>query len=76
MNPVVMPKMGITMESAKIVSWYKKVGDAVKQGEELFEIETEKSDIPVESPYTGILKEIVVPEGEEADVDAILAYIE
>jgi pyruvate dehydrogenase E2 component (dihydrolipoamide acetyltransferase) len=76
MNQVVMPKMGITMESAKIVAWHKKVGEEVKQGEELFEIETEKSQIPVESAYTGILKEIIVQEGEEAPVDAVLAIIE
>lgn len=71
-----MPKMGITMESAVVVTWNKKVGDPVKQGEELFIIETEKSSIPVESAYTGILKEIIVQEGEEAAVDAVLAIIE
>ena len=76
MKKVVMPKMGITMESATITQWFKKIGDSVQQGEDLFEIETEKSTLPIESAYTGTLKEILAQEGEEAEVDTELAVIE
>jgi len=64
------------MNSATIVSWKKKVGDTVKQGEPLYEIETEKSTIGVDSPFAGILKEIVVEEGSSANVDEVIGYIE
>ena len=72
MQTLTMPKMGITMNSATIVSWKKKVGDTVKQGEPLYEIETEKSTIGVDSPFAGILKE----EGSSANVDEVIGYIE
>ena len=75
-NNVCMPTMGITMTSGKITKWIKAVGDQVATGEELYEIETEKSAITIESPFTGILKEIIVQEGEEADCGATLAIIE
>ncbi|MGD9570189.1 MAG: biotin/lipoyl-containing protein [Sedimentibacter sp.] len=76
MQTLTMPKMGITMSSATIVSWKKKVGEIVKQGETLYEIETEKSSIVVESPFTGTLKEIVIEEGSSANVDEVIGYIE
>jgi pyruvate dehydrogenase E2 component (dihydrolipoamide acetyltransferase) len=75
-NNVSMPKMGITMTSAKVVVWKKNVGDTVEAGEPLYDIETEKSTITVESPFSGTLKEIVVPEGDEADCGATVAIIE
>lgn len=76
MKEVNMPKMGITMTSATITKWHVAVGDMAQQGEKLYDIETDKSEITVESPFTGKLVEIVVPEGESADVDALIAKIE
>ena len=75
-NNVCMPKMGITMTSGTIAEWKKAIGDQVALGEELYVIETDKSTITIESPYGGILKEIVVQEGEEAECGATLAIIE
>lgn len=76
MQKLTMPKMGITMSSATIISWKKKVGETVKQGEPLYEIETDKSSIVVESPFAGIIKEIVVGEGNSANVDEVIGFIE
>ncbi len=64
------------MTSGKITEWKKQVGDAVEAGEALYTIETDKSNIDVEAPYSGTLKEILVPAGETADVDADVAIIE
>ena len=75
-NIVFMPTLGITMTSGKIVKWKKAVGDKVVAGEELYEVETEKSTLTVESPYSGTLKEIVLQEGDEADCGATIAIIE
>ena len=59
-----------------MVSWMKKVGDRVTEDEPIAEIEAEKATQELESPATGTLTEIVVPEGEEAKVRTILAWIE
>lgn len=76
MNNVCMPKMGITMESAKVVEWKKAVGDKVDLGDILYVIETGKSTIDVETPFAGTLKEILVNVGEEADCGVTVAVIE
>jgi pyruvate dehydrogenase E2 component (dihydrolipoamide acetyltransferase) len=70
-----MPKMGMTMKVGKVSKWYKHEGDAVEKGENLFEVETEKITNKIESPVTGILFQVVVPEGETVPVGTILAVI-
>ncbi|WP_208728313.1 dihydrolipoamide acetyltransferase family protein [Oceanidesulfovibrio indonesiensis] len=72
---VIMPKWGLTMKEGKIVRWLKGEGDPVKEGEPLFEVETDKITNSVEAPASGILFQIVVPEGEVAPVQAVLAII-
>ena len=75
MHEVIMPKLGITMESGRIEKWYKKEGDKVEAGEVLFEVMTDKVTIEVESYYSGILKKILRAEGEEVPVTGVVAYI-
>ncbi len=75
MNNVEMPKMGDTMETGKILNWIKKVGDVVKKGEPLAEVETDKVNIEIESFYNGTLRRILVPEGESAPIGAPIALI-
>ena len=75
MNNVEMPKMGDTMETGKILNWIKKVGDVVKKGEPLAEVETDKVNIEIESFYNGTLRKILVPEGESAPIGAPIALI-
>ena len=72
---VTMPKMGMTMKVGKVSKWYKHEGDAVEKGENLFEVETEKITNKIESPGTGILFQVVVPEGSTVPVGTILAVI-
>src|SRR6266699_3245645 len=75
MNNVEMPKMGDTMETGKILNWIKKVGDVVKKGEPLAEVETDKVNIEIEAFYNGTLRKILVPEGESAPIGAPIALI-
>jgi len=75
MNIVTMPRLGVTMQIGKVVFWYKSVGESVEKGELLFELETEKSTVEIESPYTGILRAIMVEEGVETPVGEPLAVI-
>lgn len=70
-----MPKLGMTMKTGKVSRWSKKEGDRVAEGEELFEVETEKITNKVESPAGGILFQIVVPEGSTVPVGAIVAVL-
>jgi pyruvate dehydrogenase E2 component (dihydrolipoamide acetyltransferase) len=71
-----MPMLGEVMEEGQIVAWLKKEGDTVEQGEIVMEVETEKATFEIESPASGVLKEILVPEGETAAVNTLLALIE
>lgn len=75
MNNVEMPKMGDTMETGKILNWIKKVGDVVKKGESLAEVETDKVNIEIESFYNGTLRKVLVAEGESAPIGAPIALI-
>ncbi|HEY7833883.1 MAG TPA: dihydrolipoamide acetyltransferase family protein, partial [Ktedonobacterales bacterium] len=75
MNQVLMPKMGDTMEEGKLLSWHKQVGDAVQKGDALAEIETEKTNIEVESFATGVLRQILVQEGETVPVGTPIALV-
>jgi len=67
-SEIVMPQLSDTMEEGRIIKWLKKVGDPVKEGEPLLEVETDKADIEVEAFETGILIEITVDEGETVNV--------
>ena len=75
MYEVIMPKLGLTMESGKIEKWHKKEGDKVEAGEVLFEVMTDKVTIEVESYNSGILRKILRAEGEDVPVTEVIAYI-
>jgi pyruvate dehydrogenase E2 component (dihydrolipoamide acetyltransferase) len=70
-----MPKMSDTMTEGVIVSWNKKVGDAVKSGDLLAEVETDKATMELESYEDGTLLYIGVEAGQAAAVDGVLAVI-
>jgi pyruvate dehydrogenase E2 component (dihydrolipoamide acetyltransferase) len=75
MKTVEMPKMGDTMEEGKILRWIKHEGDPVNKGESLAEVETDKVNIEIESFASGVLRKILVPEGETAPIGAGIALI-
>ena len=70
-----MPQLGETVAEGKITKWFKSAGDAVKPGDNLFEIETDKVSMEVPSITTGTLAEIKVQAGETALVGAVVAVI-
>src|SRR6516165_7277791 len=65
---VLMPQLGETVAEGKITQWFKSAGDAIKPGDNLFEIETDKVSMEVPSTTAGVLAEIRVPAGEVAPV--------
>lgn len=70
-----MPQLGETVTEGTITRWMKSVGDHVDRDEPLFEVSTDKVDSEVPSPASGVLSEILVPEGETVEVGARLAVI-
>jgi len=72
---IVMPRMGLTMETGRIVNWLKQEGQTVKAGEFLLEIETDKSTVEIEALEGGILGKIVAGPGEELPVGAVIGYL-
>ncbi|HEY8404766.1 MAG TPA: pyruvate dehydrogenase complex dihydrolipoamide acetyltransferase [Flavobacteriales bacterium] len=70
-----MPKLSDTMTEGTVAAWHKKVGDKVKSGELLAEIETDKATMEFESFQDGVLLHIGVEKGKTAPVDSILAIL-
>ena len=70
-----MPQLGETVAEGKIVKWFKAAGDAVKPGDNLFEIETDKTSMEVPATFGGTLAAIAFGVGETAKVGAVVAQI-
>jgi 2-oxoglutarate dehydrogenase E2 component (dihydrolipoamide succinyltransferase) len=70
---VEFPRLADTLVDGIVSAWYKRPGDQVRRGEPLFAVETDKVNTDVESAHDGILAEILVPEGERAEVGQLLA---
>ena len=72
---VVMPKLGLTMTEGTVSKWLKKVGDAVSEGEPLFEVETDKLTNTIEASASGVLRHLFVEEGVTVPVLEKVAVI-
>ncbi len=72
---VVLAKLSPTMEEGTIVKWSKKEGDAIKVGDVMAEIETDKANMEMEALGAGILRKILVPAGGKAPVGALIGVI-
>src|SRR5512140_3898076 len=70
-----MPQLGETVTEGKIVKWFKSAGDAVQPGDNLFEIETDKTSMEVPATSAGTLSDIHFKVGEVAKVGAVVAVI-
>src|SRR5215467_5859475 len=71
-----MPRLSDTMEEGAISTWHKQPGDAVAVGDVLVEIETDKAVMEYEAYQAGTLAEILVPEGQNADIGAPIALLD
>ncbi len=73
-SPVEIPKLTLTMEGASLLRWLKKEGEWVEKNEALLELETDKATVEMPSPAGGLLRKVVIQNGEVA-VGAIVGYI-
>lgn len=75
MVEVIMPKLGLTMEEGTIVRWLKAEGSSVEEGEVLFEVQTDKVVMEVESPASGVLAKILVEQDETVPIASVVAHV-
>lgn len=73
---VTLQKLGQTMEEGTVVSCKVKVGDKVNKGDVIFEIETDKATLEMESPASGTVKEILVSDGQTIPVNDPMMILE
>ncbi|TCV66242.1 acetoin dehydrogenase dihydrolipoyllysine-residue acetyltransferase subunit [Pseudomonas fluorescens] len=72
---ITIPKWGMTMTEGLLAEWLVAVGDRIERGQEIMEVESTKTANVVESPVSGIVRRIVVPEGDTAAVGALVAVV-
>lgn len=75
---VVIPRLGSSDESdeVKILRWIKKKGESVQKGDSLLEVETDKVNVEIEAPDSGLLSEIRANEGDVVSFNSVVAIIE
>src|SRR5467141_2436769 len=72
---VIMPKLSPTMEEGQLSRWLKKEGDRVSMGEPLAEIDTDKATMEMQALANGVLRKILINEGESAPLGQVIAII-
>ncbi len=72
---VILPKWGMTMQEGTIVEWLVKVGDSVTEGQAIAVIETEKVEAQIEAPGDGVISELLVEAGDDAEVGSVIARL-
>jgi pyruvate dehydrogenase E2 component (dihydrolipoamide acetyltransferase) len=72
---LLMPRLSQDMESGRVVEWLKKEGDRVELGQAVLLVETDKAEVEVEAPETGLLRRILAPVGTDAAIGSVLAII-
>ena len=76
MTEVKLPHIAEGVDKANVSYWHRAAGDSVKEGEDLVELVTDQATFNLPAPVSGIVKEVLVNEGDEAKVGQILAKIE
>jgi pyruvate dehydrogenase E2 component (dihydrolipoamide acetyltransferase) len=72
---IVMPRLSLTMKQGMVGKWYKQEGQMVEKGEPIAEVVSEKATYDLEAPASGLLRRILVQEGVDTPVNAVLAVI-
>ena len=73
---IIMPSLGETVDEGKVIKWHKNVGDEIKEGDILCEVETDKTAAEIPSTVNGTLTEIIAPEGDVIPVGGKSATVE
>ena len=73
---ILMPKMGLTMETGMVVRWHVKAGDGFVKGQALLDVESDKATNTVDARFDGVLTRIIVGEGQECAAGEAIAMVE
>ena len=73
--PIIMPHQDLTITKATVMRWLVEMGDAVKSGQAVVEVETDKALTEIESPADGVLAQIVAPEGREVNLGEPIGFL-
>ena len=76
MMNIIVPELGEGITKATVACWHTKPGDKICEGDDVVELVTDKAVFNVTAENNGVIKEILVPEGKEAPIGAVLAVIE
>ena len=76
MTEVKLPQIAEGVEKASISYWHRAIGESVKEGEDLVELVTDKATFNLPSPVSGVLKEVLINEGDAVAVGQVIARIE
>lgn len=74
-NEVIIPDFGTSVEEVRLVKWLKEVGDTIKKGDALCELETDKATTELESFVEGILLKRLVEDDSEIEIGTVIAHI-
>lgn len=72
---IIMPALGMAQETGTLLNWHKRIGETVNKGELLMTVATDKTDVEIEAPASGILQGVSLQEGEEAPVGQVIAWL-
>jgi pyruvate dehydrogenase E2 component (dihydrolipoamide acetyltransferase) len=73
---VIMPVLGMSQDSGRLIRWLKKAGERVEKGEPLMEVETDKAMVEIEAPASGVLTQVRFDEGAQVPVTQVMAVIQ
>lgn len=72
---LIMPALGMAQDTGKVLRWLRSEGQEVQQGEPLLEVETDKANVEVEAPASGVLARVLAREGDEVPVGQLIGWI-
>src|SRR5580704_5368443 len=75
-STIIMPQLGETVAEGKVLAWFKSIGDEIREGDNLFEVETDKVTVEVQAVVAGRLSEIRVGPGATAKVGEVVAVVD
>ena len=76
MVDILLPRMGLTMETGTVARWHVNVGEKFETGQALFDVESDKITNTVEARFDGVLTEVIAKEGEEYETGTVIATVE
>ncbi len=72
---LIMPALGMAQETGKVLRWLRAEGEEVRQGEPVLEVETDKANVEIEAPASGVLAKVLAREGDEVPVGQVIGWI-